>query len=279
MNLETSSIDQIMAHFGDFINSSVHFGAKLLFAIVILIAGLWLAGKFTKSFRKIMLAREVDPSLISFLSSLVSVILKILVVIVVLATVGIEMTSIVAILGAASLAIGMALSGTLQNFAGGVVILLFKPFRVGDFIETQSGYSGTVQDIFIFTTCVRTAENKIVYLPNGTLSNGVITNCNREGIRRVDCTFGIAYGDDVARAREILTEMLKNDERVHKSPLPEVFLTQLDNSSVKILVRFWTDSSHVFALQCDLNEKVYSEFNKHGLKFPFPQMEVHVVKV
>ena len=278
MNLETTNINQFVDHFGDYIDSAIQFGTKLLLAVVILIIGLWLAKKFTKSFRKIMVAREVEPSLMSFLSSLISIILKILVVIIVLTTVGIEMTSIIAILGAASLAIGMALSGTLQNFAGGVIILLFKPFRVGDFIETQSGYSGTVMDIFIFTTCIKTAENKIVYLPNGTLSNGVITNSNQEGIRRVDCTFGIAYGDDVAKARKILSEMLINDERVHKDPVPEVFLTNLDESSVKILVRFWTASSHVFALQCDLNEKVYSEFNKSGLHFPFPQMEVHVVK-
>jgi small conductance mechanosensitive channel len=256
----------------------IQYGLKLLLAIGILVVGFWLVNKIVKSFRKLMHARQVEPSLLSFLSSLISATLKILVVVIVLTTVGVEMTSIVAILGAMSLAVGMALSGTLQNFAGGVVILLFKPFKVGDFVETQSGYSGTVQSISIFTTALKTAENKIVYLPNGALSNGVITNVNEEGKRRIDCTFGIAYGDDVNKARQILMDLLDNDERVYKTPLPIVYLTSLADSSVNVLVRFWANSGDVFALQCDLNEKVYEEFTRQGLNFPFPQMDVHLSK-
>ncbi len=271
-----SEINQITTHFESYIDSAIKFGVKFILAVAILIVGMWLAKKITKSFRKVMIARDVEPSLSSFLSSLISIILKILVVVIVLTTVGIEMTSIVAILGAASLAIGMALSGTLQNFAGGVVILLFKPFKVGDFIETQSGFSGTIQDIFIFTTRMKTAENKIVYLPNGTLSNGVITNFNQEGVRRIDCTFGISYGNDVEKARKVLLDMLNKDERIHQEPVPIVYLSNLADSSVKILARFWADSSNVFPLQCDLNEKVYIEFGKHGLSFPFPQLDVHL---
>jgi small conductance mechanosensitive channel len=164
----------------------------------------------------------------------------------------------------------------MQNFAGGVVILLFKPFKVGDFIETQSGFSGTVQDIYIFTTRIKTIDNKTVYLPNGTLSNGVITNSNQEGIRRVDCTIGISYGNDVDKAREVILNLLNNDKRVHQNPAPAIFLSDLADSSVKILVRFWTNSEHILPLQYDLNEKVYTEFDKHGLTFPFPQMDVHL---
>ncbi|NDV70353.1 mechanosensitive ion channel family protein [Dysgonomonas sp. 25] len=274
----TLDLNQLTSRFDGLIDSSINFGIKLLIAVLILIIGLWIVKKVTNGFRKIMKKREVEASLSSFLASFINIVLKVLVVIIVLATVGVEMTSIIAILGAASLAIGMALSGTLQNFAGGIVILLFKPFKVGDFIETQSGYTGTVLDIFIFTTKMKTSDNKIIYLPNGSLSNGVIVNCNQEGIRRVDCVYGISYGDNVAKAREVVLNMLNNDERVHKDPAPVVYLTALADSSVNILVRFWTDSPNVFPVQFDLNEKIYNEFGNSGLSFPFPQVDVHLTK-
>ena len=258
-------------------DSAVHFGAKLVIAIIILIASLWLANRVTRSLRKIMVKRDVDPSLRSFLGSMVSIVFKVLVAVIVLATAGVQMTSIVAVLGAASLAVGMALSGTLQNFAGGIMILLFKPFRVGDFIEAQ-GNSGTVESISIFTTRIKTSENKVVYLPNGTLSNGSIINYNQDGKRRIDATFGIAYGDDVAKTRSVLLDILGKDERVYKDPAPVIYLTSLADSSVNVMARFWANSSDVFSLQCDLNERVYTEFTKQGLSFPFPQMDVHLDK-
>lgn len=258
-------------------DSAIHFGVKLLIAILILVVGLWLVKKLTKSLRKVMTTREVEPSLRTFLLSLLNMTLKILVIIIVLATAGVQMTSIIAILGAASLAIGMALSGTLQNFAGGVIILLFKPFKVGDFIEAQ-GNIGVVEAISIFTTRIKTPDNKVVYMPNGSLSNGSIVNYNQDGKRRVDCTFDISYGNDVAKARSILLEHLSIDERVHREPQPVVFLTSLADSSVKVMARFWTNSENVFPIQFDLNEKVYSEFPKQGLQFPFPQMHVHIDK-
>lgn len=276
--MNTIDFSTLSTHFDGLIDSSIHFGIKLLVAVGILIVGLWLVKKVTNAFRKVMKAKNVEPSLSGFLASFINIILKILVVIIVLTTVGVEMTSIIAILGAASLAIGMALSGTLQNFAGGIVILLFKPFKIGDFVETQSGYSGTIQEISIFTTKMKTTDNKIIYLPNGNLSNGVVVNYNQEGNRRVDCVYGISYGDNVTKAREILVDMLNKDERVHKNPAPVVYLTALADSSVNILVRFWTDSSSVFPVQFDLNEKVYTEFGGHGLNFPFPQMDVHLAK-
>ena len=276
--METNDINHWIGVFQLFLESSVTFGIKLLTGIIILIMGLWLAKRITRSFQKIMVLRKVEPSLQSFLVSLVSIILKILVIVIVLTTVGVEMTSIIAVLGAASLAIGMALSGTLQNFAGGVVILLFKPFKVGDFIETEKGYSGTVMEIFIFTTRLKTVDNKIIYLPNGSLANGVITNYNQEGIRRADCSFAISYGNDMATARKVLLELLSKDVRIIRNPEPVVFLQTLEDSSVKITARFWVNTDVFHSVQCDLNETVYNEFSKHGLQFPFPQVSVHLEK-
>lgn len=276
--IDITDINKFASRFDSLIDTSIQFGIKLVIAVIILIIGLWVAQKLTNSLRKLMILKDIEPSLCSFLSSLSSIVLKILVIIIVLTTVGIEMTSIVAILGAASLAVGMALSGTLQNFAGGVVILLFKPFKVGDFIETQNGFSGTVTDIFIFTTRIKTIENKMIYMPNGALSNGVITNSNQAGTRRTDCTYGIAYGNDVEKARSILLDMLTNDERVHKDPAPVVLLSDLAPNSVNITVRYWADTSDALNVKFELNEKVYAEFRKQGFSFPFPQMDVHIQK-
>lgn len=276
--METTDIKQMVPLLEDLLDKSVQFGIKLVTAVAILVIGLWVVKRLTISLRKIMTLRQVDPSLLSFLASLVNIVLKILVVIVVLTTVGIEMTSIVAVLGAASLAIGMALSGTLQNFAGGVVILLFKPFKVGDYIEVQTGYAGSVQEILIFTTRLKTVDNKVVYLPNGNLANGVITNYNQEGLRRIDCTFDIAYGDDVATARQVLMELMKHDARIHKTPPPQVYLQTLSESSIRLMVRFWVSTEHILAVQYDLNEQVYFQFTRHGLHFPFPQVAVHLEK-
>jgi len=274
----TTDFNQMIGVFQLFLETSVSFGIKLLTGILILMVGLWLARRITNSFQKIMVSRKVEPSLQSFLASLASIILKILVIIIVLTTVGVEMTSIIAVLGAASLAIGMALSGTLQNFAGGVVILLFKPFKVGDFIETEKGYSGTVLEILIFTTRLNTVDNKIIYLPNGSLANGVITNFNQEGTRRVDCSYAISYGNDIEVARTVLLELLNKDTRIIQDPQPVVFLQTLEDSGVKITVRFWVLTSDFSPVQNDLNEQVYKEFSKHGLQFPFPQMSVHLEK-
>jgi len=259
-----------------FVDSAVHFGIKLLVAVAILAVGLWLVKKITKSVKKVMEVKNVDPSLRTFLSSLISILLKMLVIIIVLATVGIEMTSIIAILGAASLAIGMALSGTLQNFSGGVVILLFKPFEVGDLIETQSGHMGYVQGIMIFTTRMRTFDNKIIYLPNGALANGVITNHTKEKRRRVDEIFGISYGDDIKVARELMIRILTADERVHKDPMPLVRIRNLSESSVDIQVRFWVNFENYYRIKYEIREIVYNEFPKHGLSFAYPHMDVHL---
>ncbi len=257
-----------------YIQLGIQYGLKLLGAIAILIVGFWVVKKVSKGMKKVLMKKDIDASLTTFLSSFVNVICKILVILVAIASVGIEMTSIVAIMGAASLAIGMALSGTFQNFAGGMVILFLKPFKVGDVIEAQ-GFTGTVSEILMFTTMIKTADNKCIFIPNGGLANGSIVNYTRTGTRRLDLTYNIAYGDNVERAREILTRLINEDKRIHTEPAPMIVLSSLADSAVHVSVRIWTNASDLFDVQFSLNEKVYAAFPAQGLSFPFPQVQVH----
>ena len=259
------------------INLFVVWGPKLAGAILALIIGLWLANMITGGLSRSMEKSEVDPSLRPFLKSLVSTLLKVLVVVSVLGMVGIQMTSFIAILGAAGLAVGMALSGTLQNFAGGVMILIFKPFKVGDFIEAQ-GYAGTVNAIQIFNTILKTPDNKTIIIPNGGLSTSSMVNYSTEPTRRVDWTFGIAYGDDIDKAKEVLRSLLATNESVLKDPAPFVELGELADSSVNFTVRAWVNAADYWALHFYMLDMVYRRFAEEGLNIPFPQMDVHVVK-
>ena len=189
--------------------------------------------------------------------------------------IGVEMTSFIAILGAAGLAVGLALSGTLQNFAGGIVILMFKPFKAGDFIDAQ-GYSGTVSEIQIFNTILKTPDNKTIIIPNGGLSTGAMTNYSSEPLRRVDWTVGIGYGDDVDQARSVLLKMCETDPRILKDPALFIGVSALADSSVNFAVRAWVKAEDYWGVFFDLNENIYKTFNKEGLHIPFPQMDVHV---
>jgi small conductance mechanosensitive channel len=198
-----------------------------------------------------------------------------MVVITALYQLGIEMTSFVALLGAAGLAIGMAFSGTLSNFAGGVIVLLFKPFRVGDVVQMQ-GETGTVKEVQIFNTILNTFDNKRIILPNGPIANGNITNFTMEKIRRVDFSFGIAYGDDFKIARDTLMEFIKADKRIINDPEPFIGLGSLGDSSVNITVRVWANTEDYWDVFFDMNQRVYIEFPERGLNIPFPQMDVHI---
>ena len=188
---------------------------------------------------------------------------------------GVEMTSFVAILAAAGLAVGMALSGTLQNFAGGVMILLFKPYQVGDFIEAQ-GYSGIVKEIQIFITVLTTPDNKTVLIPNGPLANGSLINYSTQPQRRVDWNFGIGYGDDLDKAYELIHQLLASDPQVLKDPAPFVALSTLGDNSVNLVVRAWVNASDYWDVHFRMNENVYRLFGEHGLSIPFPQLDVHL---
>ncbi len=275
LNIETSSIDAAVE---SLIQAAVRFGTKLLVAVLILVFGIWLSNKIVRSFKKMMQLREFDPSLQSFLGSFVNILLKIFVFIIVLTTVGVQMTSIVAVLGAASLAVGLALQGTLQNFAGGIIILLLKPFRVDDIIETASGKVGVVKKIMIFTTELHTFDNQVVFLPNGALANGIITNMSNGKNRRTDLTVSISYGDNVDTARKAILEILKKDKRILKSPAPTVFVSSLADSAVILTVRFWSHYGDMFAVAADVNEQLYMALPKKKIHFPFPQMDVHIKK-
>ncbi len=253
------------------------YGLRFLITIVLLILGLWLAGRVGRLFYNMLEKREVDPSLRSFLKSVVSILLKLLVVISVLSYAGIPMTSFIAILGAAGLAVGLALSGTLQNFAGGVLILLIKPFKVGDFIEAQ-GFMGTVQEIQVFNTILKTPDSVEIVIPNGGLSTASVTNYSVHPSRRAQWVFGIAYGDSFQKAKGILEKILSEDERVLKEPEPLIFLSNLNDSSVDITVRAWARSSDFWPLNFDIHQKVYDAFNAEGINIPFPQMDVHLKK-
>lgn len=255
---------------------AVEYGMKILGAVAVLLIGLWVIKALTKSIHKFLDKREIDPSLKPFLRGMIGTLLKVLLVISVLGMLGIEMTSFIAILGAVGLAIGMALSGTLQNFAGGVMILLFKPFKIGDYIEAQ-GHSGTVREIQIFNTVLKTPDNKTIIIPNGGLSNSSMTNYNTEPLRRVDWTFGIGYGDDVEQAKKVILDLCAADDRILSEP-QEVFIavSQLGDSSVNFAVRAWVNTPDYWAVYFRLNEEVYKTFGKAGLNIPYPQMDVHV---
>lgn len=252
----------------------VYYGPKLLGAILVWIIGSWIIKMFSKGLKAMFNKTSIDVSLRPFLLSLSSIGLKLLLAITVLGMLGIEMTSFIAILGAAGLAIGMALSGTLQNFAGGVMILLFKPFGVGDLIETQ-GYLGVVKEIQIFVTILLTPENKTVILPNGAVANGEITNYATEGTMRVDLSFGIGYGDDIAQAKSILYDLMEQHEKVLDYPEAFVGVIELGDSSVNLAVRPYAKPQDYWKVYFDLYEQGKNALDKAGIEIPFPQRVVH----
>ncbi|PKL85188.1 MAG: mechanosensitive ion channel protein MscS [Ignavibacteriae bacterium HGW-Ignavibacteriae-1] len=256
---------------------AVIYGLKLLVAIPTLIIGLWLIKFVGKALGRILEAKHIDPSLRPFLRTLLNILLRVLLIISVASMLGFEMTSFIALLGAAGLAIGMSLSGTLQNFSGGVMILMFKPFRVGDVIETQ-GYIGTVYEIQIFNTLLKTFDNRVVFLPNGNLANSSLINFTHETERRVDMLFSISYGDSAEVARETLQSLIAEDDRVLPEPEPLIALSKLNNSSVDFTVRVWCKSEDYWNIYFDMHEKVYNTFPKKGLTIPFPQMDLHLKK-
>ncbi|MFO7574125.1 MAG: mechanosensitive ion channel [Bacteroidales bacterium] len=251
------------------------YGGKLLLAIITLLVGWWLIRKFTTMLKRLFELREFEPTLQKFLLNLIGAIFKILLLISVISMVGVQMTSFIALLGAAGLAFGLALSGTLQNFAGGVMLLILKPFRVGDYIEAE-GHAGTVMEIQIFHTMLNTPDKKRIVIPNGGLSNGSITNYSAEPVRRVEWTFGISYSDNIDKAREIIMECLEADNRINRDPEPMVAVKTLGESSVDLVTRVWVETPAFWDVFFEMNEKVKKEFDKKGISIPFPQRDVHL---
>ena len=250
-------------------------GLKIIAAIVVFILGRWIIKLVKKWMANGVMSRRGDATLHSFLSNLVSVFLYFILIIFIISILGINTSYLVALLASAGLAVGMALSGTLQNFAGGVMIILFRPFKVGDFISAQ-GFEGKVSEIQIFNTHLLTVDNKEVILPNGSLSTGVMTNFSKQGTRRVDWVFSMAYGDDYDRAKAVLKELCAADPKIKETPEPFVELLKLNDSSVDLTVRAWVDSADYWPVFFAMNERVYKAFAQEGLHIPFPQMDVHL---
>lgn len=257
---------------------AISFALKLVKVLLIWFIGRWVARRAVNIVKKLMEARNVNVSIRTFVGSLVDVVTMIVLIIMIISVLGIDTSSFIAIFASAGVAIGMALSGTLQNFAGGVMILLFRPFKVGDFIEAQ-GVSGTVREIQIFNTVVHTGDNKVILLPNGPVSTGIINNYSREEIRRVDFTYSISYGDDFEKAKKVLLELIAEDPRILDQPAaPFVELGALAASSIDITVRLWCKQQDYWGIHFDLNRKVYETFPKKGLNFPYQTLTLHVEK-
>jgi len=254
------------------------YAPKFVLAIVVLIVGFWLAKRIVGFMDKRLEKRGVDPSLRPFLASLLGIGLKMAIVISVLSMVGVEMTSFIAIIGAAGLAVGLALQGSLGNFAGGVLILLFKPFKVGDVIEAQ-GFLGAVAEIQIFNTIMKTPDNKTIIIPNGKLSNDALTNYSTEELRRVDMTFGVGYSDDLDKTRAALAELVAADARILKDgdQAPAILVAELADSSVNFYVRVWAKGSDYWGVYFDMHEAVKKTFDAKSISIPFPQMDIHKV--
>ncbi len=259
----------------EFVDLSVMYAPKVLGALAVLVVGLFIIKIIRKSLAKLFEKRKMDPSLSSFLISLINILLQALLWISILSMVGIAMTSFIAILGAAGLAIGMALTGTLQNFAGGVMILLFRPFRVGDYIETQ-GIAGLVKEIQMFNTILKTPDNKTIIVPNAQLSNTIMTNYSTETQRRIDITVGIGYGDDVAKAEQVLNDLFAQNDKILKEPNPFVGVVELGDSSVNLAVRVWVNSPDYWDVYFWLNRTIYEEFSRQDINIPYPQLDVHL---
>jgi small conductance mechanosensitive channel len=226
---------------------------------------------------KLLMKRHIDAGIQSFVKSLVNILLTILLIIAVIGKLGVETTSFAALLASAGVAVGMALSGNLQNFAGGLIVLLFRPFKVGDWIESQ-GVSGTVREIQIFHTILTTADNKVIYIPNGALSSGTVTNYSREDTRRVDWVIGVEYGENYDKVESTVRRILATDSRILNAPAPFVALHALDASCVNIVIRVWVKSSDYWGVYFDMNKTIYTVFNEEGIGFPFPQLTVHQAK-
>lgn len=254
------------------------FVIKLVQVALIWFVGRWLGRRLINIVRALMDRRGGNETVRGFLLSLIDVVIMLVLIIIIIGVIGIDTSSFIALFASAGVAVGMALSGTLQNFAGGVIILLFRPFKVGDFIEAQ-GISGTVKEIQIFNTLVHTGDNKVILLPNGPVSTGIINNYSREPKRRLDFTFSIAYGDDYEKAKEVLLRLIKEDSRVLDNPAaPFVALSALGASSIDITVRVWCKQEDYWGIKFDLNKKVYEIFPKEGLNFPYQTLTLHVEK-
>ena len=256
------------------ISMGMQAGKSLLLAIALAVIGRYAIKFINKLVARMLERRNVEPTVQSFLKSFVNISLITLLIIMVVGTLGVNTTSLAALLASAGLAVGMALSGNLQNLAGGLILLFFKPYKVGDFIEAQ-GVSGIVKAIQIFHTILTTTDNKELFIPNGALSSGNITNYTKNELRRVDFTISVEYGTEVEKVKQVTLGIIQEDSRIMQEPAPFIALKELANSSVDFTLRVWTKASDYWNVFFDTNERIYAEYNKQGIKFPFPQIQIH----
>lgn len=271
---DADGLDKISLITRQLVDFGVRAGERILLAVVVFIVGRFLISTLNKFVGRLMDRRKVDISIKTFVKSLVNILLTVLLIISVVGALGIDTTSFAALLASAGVAVGMALSGNLQNFAGGLIVLLFKPYKVGDFIESQ-GFSGTVKEIQIFHTILTTGDNKVIYIPNGAMSSGVVTNYNTHNTRRVEWIVGVDYGEDYDKVQRVVGDILAADARILREPAPFVALHALDASSVNVVIRAWVNSEDYWGVYFDINKAVYERFNEENINFPFPQLTVH----
>jgi small conductance mechanosensitive channel len=255
----------------------MEYSPRLISATILFVIGWWAIKLIKKVIMQVMVKREMEPTLSKFLADILIWTLKILLFVTVISRLGVENSSFVAIIGAAGLAVGLSLQGSLSNFAGGVLIIMFKPFKVGDFIEAQ-GVSGTVKQIQIFVTQLATVDNQIIFVPNGILSNGTIINYTYATTRRADLTIGISYSSDIKKAKDVIVEILNNHPMILKDPEPMVLVKDLAESSINLAVRPWSAIDDFFVMRSDVLEQIRNAFNKEGIEIPFPQRELHIIQ-
>ncbi len=265
-------MEQYLKEFETYVS---HYGVSAIKAILIIIIGMWLSGFITRLIVKAMTKRDVDLTVKQFVGGLVKTALVVLVIITAIDQAGIETTSFLAVLGAAGLAIGLALQGSLSNFASGVMLIIFRPIRVGDYVEA-GGAAGTISEIGIFVTVMTTPDNKVIYVPNSKLASDNIINYSIKPTRRVDMVFGISYSDDIDKAKSIINDILAKDERILKDPAPLVVLSELADSSVNFKVAPWVKGSDYWSVYFDTHETVKKRFDEAGVSIPFPQQDVHL---
>ncbi|KZX74844.1 mechanosensitive ion channel protein MscS [Oleiphilus sp. HI0009] len=274
MSLESVTEEKVYQISDQMVELAIAYGPKVLIAIFSLVVGFWVIGRIVNVAEKHLISRT-EQTLASFLKSLLSIFLKAILIIMVAAYAGVETTSLVAVLGAAGLAVGFALQGSLSNFAGGVLILFFKPFKVGDLIEAQ-GFIGTVKEIQIFNTILLSPDNRMIVIPNGKLSNDSLININHEPTRRVDFVFGVAYADDIDKVKAIIERVVSADERVLSDPEKTIVLGELADSSVNFTVRLWAKTSDYWGVYFDTHEAIKKAFDAEQISIPFPQQDVYL---
>lgn len=276
--IATTPLDQLLP---ELLKEAINFGIKVLVALLVYFIGAWLIKKIRQMLHRIFEKRKAEKAIASFVESLTSISLMIILVIITVGTLGINTTSLAALLAAGGMAIGMALSGTVQNFAGGIMLLVFKPFKAGDFIETQDGYSGTVTDVNIVSTKLTTTDNRIIVIPNGSLSNGTINNYSMNTMRRVEWLVGVEYGTDAEEVKNVLKGIVDGEKRILYTGTgapadPLIAVNALKDSAVEYVVRVWVKKEDYWDVYYRLNEEIYTVLPSKGINFPFPQMDVHI---